>query len=43
MCGYVSIWLMQFMLKGKCLFDYVNLFPPNEYEKNNEIILKYIQ
>ena len=31
------------MSKGKHLLDYTNLFSPNEYEKNDEIILKYFQ
>ena len=31
------------MLKGKILLDYTNLFSPNEYEKNDKIILKYFQ
>ena len=29
------------MLKGNSLLDYTNLFSPNEYEKNDKIILKY--
>ena len=29
------------MLKGKSLLDYPNLFYPDEYEKNDKIILKY--
>ena len=29
-----------FMLKGKNLLEYTNLFSPNEYEKNDRIILK---
>ena len=29
------------MLKGKNLLDYTNLFSPNEYEKNDNIKLKY--
>ena len=37
-CGYFSIG---FMLKGKSLVDYTNLFSPNKYEKNDKIILKY--
>ena len=28
------------MLKGKSFFDYTYLFSPNEYEKNDEIMLK---
>ena len=31
------------MLKGKILLDYTNSFPPNDYEKNDKIILKYFQ
>ena len=29
------------MLKGKSLLDNTNLFSPNEYERNDKIILKY--
>ena len=29
---------MDFMLKGKRLLDYTNLFSPNEYERKNKII-----
>ena len=31
------------MLKGKSLLDYANLFSPNDYEKTDEIIIKYFQ
>ena len=31
------------MFKGKSFLDYTNLFSPNKYEKNNNIILKYFQ
>ena len=31
------------MLKGKSLLEYTNLFSPNDYEKNDKIILKYFQ
>ena len=34
---------INFMVKGKSLLDYANLFPPNEYEKNDKVILKYFQ
>ena len=43
MCGYFCIEINDFMLKGKSLLDYTNLFSPKEYEKNNKIILKYFQ
>ena len=41
MCGYFCIGFIDFMLKGKSLLDYTNLFSPNECEKNDKIILKY--
>ena len=31
------------MLKGKSLFEYTNVFSPNEYKKNDKIILTYFQ
>ena len=31
------------MLKGKSLLNYTNQFSPNDYEKNDKIILKYFQ
>ena len=43
MCRYFCIKLVDFMLKGKSLLDYTNLFSPNENEKNDKIILKYFQ
>ena len=33
-CGYFYIGFIAFMLKGKSLLDYKNLFSPNGYEKN---------
>ena len=44
MCGYFCIGFIDFMLKGKSLFkDYTILFSPNDYKKNDKIILKYFQ
>ena len=43
LCGYLCIWLIDFMLKGKSLLDYTNLFSPNDYERNDNIVLKYFQ
>ena len=31
------------MLKGKSLLQYTNLFYPNDYEKNEKIMLKFFQ
>ena len=42
-CGYFCIGCIDFMLKGKNLLDYTNLFSPSEYEKNGKMILKYFQ
>ena len=35
MCGYFCIGFIVFMLKGKSLLVYTNLFSPNDYEKND--------
>ena len=43
MCGYVCIGFTDFMLKSKSLLEYINLFSPNNYGKNDKIILKYFQ
>ena len=43
MCGYFCTGFIGFMLKGKSLLDYNNLFSPNECEKNDKIIMKYFQ
>ena len=37
MCGYFCIGFIDFML------NYTDSFSPNEYEKNDKIILKYFQ
>ena len=29
------------MLKGKTLTEFTNLFPPNNFKKNDDVILKY--
>ena len=41
MCGYFCMGFIDFMLKGKSLLEYTYFFSRNEYEKNEEIILKY--
>ena len=43
LCWYFHIEFIDFMLKGKSLLDYTNLFSLNDYEKNDKIILKYFQ
>ena len=32
---------IDFMLKGKSMLNYTNLFYPNDYEKNDKTIKKY--
>ena len=41
MCRYFCIGFIDFMLRGKSLLDYTNLFSPKKYEMNDKIILKY--
>ena len=41
MCGYVYIGLIKFMVKGKSLTEYTNLFSPNDFKKNGDIILNH--
>ena len=43
MCGYSSIGFIDFMFKGKSLWDYWNLFSPNKYGKNDKIIYNYFK
>ena len=37
MCGYFCIEFINYMLKGKTLLDYTNLFSPNDYKKNDQV------
>ena len=41
MFGYFCIGFIDFMLAGKTLTDFTNLFLPNNFEKNDYIILNY--
>ena len=38
MCEYFCIEFINYMLKGKTLLDYTNLFSPNDFEKNDRVI-----
>ena len=40
-CGYFCIRFIDFMLKGKTLTEFTKLFSPNNFKKNDSIILKY--
>ena len=41
MCGYFCIGFIDFMLAGKTLTKYTNLLSPNNFKKNDDIILSY--
>ena len=41
MCGYYCIGFIHFMLKSNNLTDFTNLFAPNNFKKNDDIILNY--
>ena len=43
MCGYFCIGFIDFMLVGKTLIDYTNLFSPYDFNKNDSIILSYFK
>ena len=43
MCGYFCIGFINFMLVGKKLTDFTNLFFPYDFLKNDEIILSYLK
>ena len=38
MCGYFCIEFINYILKGKKLLDYTNLFSPNDFKKNDQVI-----
>ena len=41
MCGYFCIGFINFMFNGNSLTDFTNLFLPNDFRKNDDIILNY--
>ena len=43
MCGYFCIGFIGFMLVGKKLTDYPNLFSPYDFQKNENTILSYFK
>ena len=43
MCGYFCIGFIDFMLAGKTLTEFTNLFSPNNFKKNDDIILNYFK
>ena len=43
MCGYFCIGFIDFMLAGKKLNDFTNLFSPHDFKENDDIILSYFK
>ena len=43
MFEYFCIKFIDFMLAGKKLTDFTNLFAPYDFEKNDDIILSYFK
>ena len=41
MCAYFCIGFIDFMLAGKKLTDYTYIFSPNNFKRNDDIILNY--
>ena len=41
MCGYFCIGFIDFMLAEKTLIEFTNLFSPNNFKRNDGIVLKY--
>ena len=43
MCGYFCIRFIDFMLAGRKLTDYTNLFFPYDFKKKDDIVFTYFQ
>ena len=43
MCGYFCIGFIGFMFADKKLIDFTNLFSPDDFDKNDQIILSYFK
>ena len=41
MCGYFCIGFINFMFNGNSLTDFTNIFLPNNFKENDDIILNY--
>ena len=41
MCAYFCIGFIDYMFIGKRLTDYTNLFSPNNFKRNDDIISNY--
>ena len=43
MCECYCVSFIEYVLAGKTLLGYTNLFSPNEYKQNDKIINKYLK
>ena len=43
MCAFYCTVFIECMLAGKTLLRYTNLFPPNNYKKNDKIMYKFFK
>ena len=43
LCGYFCIGFIDFMLAGKKLVNFKNVFSPHDFKKNDDIILSYFK
>ena len=43
MCGFYCIAFVEYMLAGKTLLDYTNLYTANDHKNNEKIIYKYFK
>ena len=43
MCGFYCIAFVEYMLAGKTLLNYTNLFSPKNYKKDDKLIYKYFK
>ena len=43
MCGHFCVGFIDFMLAGKKLIDFTNLFSPHDFKKNDSIILSHFK
>ena len=42
-CGFYCIAFIEYMLAGKTLLDYTNLYTANYHKNNEKIIYKYFK
>ena len=43
MCRYFCIEFINYMLKGKKIIRFTNLFSPNDFKKNDQIIKRILK